>query len=318
MLDAGGVNARRPLPYYLVSGSFAISRAEEHGITRGRLRASDLDIPFRGVRSAGLDLDDLVQRCRAAETFMDEREAFSHSTALGLWGAPLPSDLQTADAVLHIGTRDSTRRRRKGVVGHRLPPDTSTRLSPDGLITLAPATAWCQFASQQGERSDDVMLLALVAVADFLVTGQRIRGIRGTPACTVKELDAAVDRHGAGRGARLLSRALPLVRIGVDSPKETELRLILREAGLGEPSIGHVIQTRLGPLEPDLAYPDRRVLLEYEGDTHRRDQRRWRGDFERVRAFQQAGWVVIRVNADDLSDPVRRGALIAHLRALLT
>lgn len=318
MLDAGGVNARRPLPYFLVSGSFAISRAEEHGITRSRLRASDLDHPFRGVRSAGLDLDDLVQRCRAAEAFMDEREAFSHSTALGLWGAPLPSSLQTADAALHIGTRGTTRRRRRGVVGHRLAPNSSMRLSPEGLITVPPAKAWCQFASQRDERSDDVMLLALVAVADFLVTGQRIRGIRGAPTCTVGELDDTVDGHGPGRGARLLSEALPLVRVGVDSPKETELRLILWAAGLGDPSIGYVVQTRLGPLEPDLAYPDRRVLLEYEGDTHRRDRRRWRGDFERVRAFQQAGWIVVRVNSDDLSDPVRRGALIAHLRSLLT
>lgn len=318
MLDAGGVNARRPLPYFLAKGAFVTSRAGEQGITRSRMRASDLDTPFRGVRSAGLDLDDLVQRCRAAEAFMDEREAFSHSTALGLWGAPLPSSLQTADAALHIGTRDSTRRRRRGIIGHRIPPDTSTRSSPDGLITVPPATAWCQFASQRDGRTDDVMVPVLVAAADFLITGQRIRGIRGTPTCSVEELHGAVDRHGSGRGARLLAQALPLMRIGVDSPKETELRLILRAARLGDPSVGHVIQTRLGPLEPDLAYPDSRVLVEYEGDAHRSDRRRWRGDFERVRAFQHAGWTVVRVNADDLSDAVRLRALIAHLRALLT
>ncbi|WP_300266578.1 hypothetical protein [Microbacterium sp.] len=50
---------------------------------------------------------------------------------------------------------------------------------------------------------------------------------------------------------------------------------------------------------------------------HRTNKRRWRGDFDRVRAFQEAGWTVIRVNADDLSDAKRRVALVAQLRGLL-
>lgn len=313
------MTARAQLPFYLAKGAFATADAEMHGISQSRLRAGDLNAPFRGVRSAGLDLDELVDRCRGAEAFMDDRETFCHSTALGLWGAPLPSDLAGAEPALHIGTRGSTRRRRDGVVGHRLAPSTPVVMNPDGLMTVPPATAWCQFASQQGHRSRWKMLLALVCVADFLVTGQRVRGRgrRKPPACTPSQLRSAVLAHGAGRGARLLAEALSLTRIGSDSPKETELRLRLWEADIPEPRIGYVIPTRLGPLEPDLAYPDTRVLIEYEGDQHRADRRQWRGDFERVRAFQQAGWTVIRVNADDLSDAPRRAALIAQIRALL-
>lgn len=312
------MSMRQPLPYFLAQSAFATSTADRFGITRGRLRAADLDTPFRGVRSAGLDLDDLVERGRAASTFMDDAEAFSHSTALGLWRAPLPSALERADAALHIGTRGTTRRRRKGVVGHRLAAETRTCLSPDGLLAVAPARAWCQFASQRDERSDDEMLLALVVVADFLITGRRVNGHREPAICRIDELRDAVAAHGSGRGARLLTRALALARHGVDSPKETELRLMLGAAGLAEPVIGHVIRTRLGPRVPDLAYPDKRVLLEYEGEAHRENRRRWRGDFERVRAFQESGWTVIRVNADDLTDGARRSALVAHLRALLS
>ena len=161
------------------------------------------------------------------------------------------------------------------------------------------------------------MLLALVSVADYLITGRRARGVREQATCTTDELHASVAAHGSARGARLLTRALTLMRIGVDSPKETELRLVLLAAGLGVAEVGHVIQTRLGRLTPDLAYPASRVLIEYEGGLHRTDRRRWRGDFDRVRAFQQAGWTVIRVNSDDLTDAVRRAALIAQLRALL-
>lgn len=308
---------RRPLPSYLTQSAFATSRADELGVSRSRLRASDLDTPFRGVRSAGLDLNYLVSRCRAAAAFMGDQDAFSHSTALGLFGAPLPAEFDGADAALHIGTHGTTRRRRTDVTGHRLARATAVRLSPDGLLTVAPATAWCQFASQRGRRTDEVMLLALVSAADYLITGQRLQGVREPAACTTEELRAAAIAHGSARGARLLAQALALMKIGVDSPKETELRLMLVTAGLGAPQVGFVIQTRLGPLTPDLAYPVRRVLIEYEGDLHRTNRRRWRGDFDRVRAFQEAGWTVIRVNSDDLTDAVRRAALIAQLGALL-
>lgn len=317
MLDARAMSARKPLPYFLTKGAFATNRAGEHGISRGRMRAADLDTPFRGVRSAGLDLEDPLQRSRAAAVFMSDDEAFSHSTALRIWGAPLPDALEREDAHLHIGTCGTTRRRRPGIVGHRLAAHTPMCLSPDGLRTVAPATAWCQFASQRDDRTDVEMRRALVAAGDFLITGRRRKGGREPAICHVDELRSAVIAHGSRRGARMLAEAVSLVRSGVDSPKETELRLLLGEAGLDEPVVGHVVPTRLGPLQPDLAYPHRRVLLEYEGDAHRQNRRRWRGDFERVRAFQQAGWTVIRVNADDLADKARRGALIAQLRALL-
>lgn len=311
------MTARNPLPYFLAKTAFATSRAEHLGLSRSRMRASDLEAPFRGVRTAGLDLGELSQLCRAAAVFMSEREAFSHSTALGLWGAPLPPGLVAANAPLHIATPGTSRRRRRGVIGHRLSRSTRVVLSPDGLSTVAPATAWCQFASQRGHHAPKDWLMALVCVADHLITGRRSRGIREPPTCTPAELRAAVTEHGSGRGARLLAEALTLMRIGAESPKETELRLLLLDEGLGAPEVGYVIQTRIGARTPDLAYPLKRLLIEYEGDVHRENRRRWRSDFERVRAFQQSGWTVIRVNSDDLTDALRRQALIAQLRELL-
>ncbi|WP_300266576.1 hypothetical protein [Microbacterium sp.] len=201
---------RRALPYFLMQNAFATARADEFGLSRGRMRASDLQSPFRGVRSEGLDLDNLVHRCRAAATFMTEQEAFCHSTALGLWGAPLPAGLDSAAGALHIATRGTTRRRRAGVVGHRLATQTQLQASPDGLVTVAPAAAWCQFASQRGDRTREKMLLALVATGDYLITGRRIPGGREPAACTLTQLQHAIDAHGRARGARLLAEALPL------------------------------------------------------------------------------------------------------------
>ena len=273
MPDAQVMTARRPLPFHLAQNAFATSRGEELGVSRSRMRASDLDTPFRGVRSAGLDLSDLVQRCRAATTFMGERDVFSHATALGLWGAPLPI-LDGADAALHIGTYGTGRRRRQEIVGHRLVAGTPQLLSPDGLRAVAPATARCQFASQQGELTSEAMLLALVSVADYLITGRRARGGREPAACTTEQLHAAAAAHGSARGARMLAQALPLMRVGVDSPKETELRLPLVAAGLGAPEVGHVIQTRLGAAHSGSGVPGQRSAHRVRGRSASRESAR--------------------------------------------
>jgi very-short-patch-repair endonuclease len=57
-------------------------------------------------------------------------------------------------------------------------------------------------------------------------------------------------------------------------------------------------------LHPDLAYPEWRVVLEYEGDGHRTDPQQWRRDISRREAFEDAGWRVIRVTGGDvLTEP---------------
>ncbi len=333
------MTTRKPLPPVLAGAAFRSREAQEWGVSRGRLRAGDLTKPLHGVRvGVDVELSDIIELCRAVALVLGTEQVFSHSTALALWHVPLPKSHaprreeesprrtkgparpttdaplpEAEDVVVHVGTRGEGRMRRPGVVGHQIPRETAIRATPDGPRAVAPADAWCQFAGQP-----EVTLLDLIVAGDFLITQARQAGGYREPApCSIAELRSAVARYGSRRGARMLAEAVEAIRSGPGSSKESELRWTLIEAGLGEPVIGHRILTRLGPLEPDLAYPDRRVLLEYEGDGHRTILRQWRGDFERVRAFQEAGWTVIRVNADDLSDKTRRTALLAQLRGLL-
>jgi very-short-patch-repair endonuclease len=49
----------------------------------------------------------------------------------------------------------------------------------------------------------------------------------------------------------------------------------------------------------DLAYPQWRIALEYEGDHHR-ERAQFRRDIARLNALRQAGWVVLRFTADDV------------------
>jgi very-short-patch-repair endonuclease len=67
-------------------------------------------------------------------------------------------------------------------------------------------------------------------------------------------------------------------------------------------------------LHSDLGYPAARIALEYEGDQHRTDRKRWMDDIRRRELMEDAGWRVVRVTQADLDDPT---ALVARLRRLL-
>ena len=67
-------------------------------------------------------------------------------------------------------------------------------------------------------------------------------------------------------------------------------------------------------LHPDLAYPELRIAIEYEGEEHRLDGQRWRDDIARRRALERLGWIVLRMTIDDLRAPA---ALLADLRSAI-
>ena len=52
----------------------------------------------------------------------------------------------------------------------------------------------------------------------------------------------------------------------------------------------------------DLAYPELRIAIEYEGDGHRTDRTQWRRDIRRQRELEDLGWIVIRLTEHDLHD----------------
>lgn len=250
--------------------------------------------PFTGVSSLGLDLDAIVDLCRAYEPLLRPGEAFSHATAAMLYGAPLPASHSSASP-LHIISPTVTRSRTAGTVGHR-----STGKVPItvrfGLPVAAPAVTWMQLAASLTPED-------LTAVGDFLITGiPHGKGGEGSLA-TIEELaDVLEDRAGC-RGARGARWAIEHIRVGPASRMETLLRLAIVAAGLPEPVIGHPVVVEGGPLtlHPDLAYPELKIAIEYEGAGHR-DAGRWERDIERRELFEDAGWRVIRVTRQALFD----------------
>lgn len=303
------MSRHRPLPPRLRGTAFAVGDRALHGETNGRLRGSDLEAPFWGVRSVDVDLGDVFGRCAAFSPRLRPGWVFSHLTAAALLGAPLPNSCKQATD-LHIGALHGVQPARgRGVVGHRLAEATRTT-QVRGFTLTAPADTFALLATM-------LELPDLVAVGDFLVSGSRSRGgSRVDIHTTIDELTAAVTAYGSRRSARLLRAALPLVRIGVDSRPETHLRLALIDAGIPEPSVNPPVQVDGGTavLHPDLAEPRLRIAYEYEGDLHRTDQQRFRTDIVRRERFEAAGWRVVRVTAHDLF--VDRASFIARVRRL--
>lgn len=296
---------RAPLAPHLIGAAFHVRDREFHGASRGRLRASDVQRPFTAIRSVGLDPDDMASWCRAYEPLLRPGEAFSHATAAALFRLPMPDH---DDAVHVLARPGSTRARGRGVVGHAA-SDSAPVVLHHGLPVVAPAHVWCQLANE-------LSVYDLVAVGDAIVTRPRRGEVRTAALAAFDELLDAAARWGARRGSRTIAAALPRIRSGAESPKETHLRLTLVDAGLPEPVPNPPVRLPSGRVvHPDLAYLEQRIALEYLGDTHRTNRRQWQEDVRRRRDLAAAGWQVIEVTAEDLD--ANRAAFIAGVREVL-
>jgi hypothetical protein len=93
-----------------------------------------------------------------------------------------------------------------------------------------------------------------------------------------------------------------MVRAGVDSPRETVLRLVIVRAGFPEPEVNGVILDGDGKkiATGDLVFREYKVLVEYDGEQHRLDQEQYNWDIDRLDAIREAGWLVVRINKSHL------------------
>lgn len=307
---------RKSIPSGLTDRAFTVVDARELGVRRGQLAHDDFAHPFHGVYSEGLDDYALTDRCLSLLPAMNEYQGFSHGTGARRWAIPLPR-FYSHEESLHVMTWGGhAPMRRSGVVGWESAAAPRI-LSSEGLPLAKPADVWGQLAvaGSTGER----MPLTpewLVAVGDFLVTGGRDdEGNRMAPLCTLAELKAVARERRGHRGAKALDWAVSRIRTGVDSPKETELRLGLVANGLPEPETQFAVLTASGWRHADLGYPAERLLLEYQGDEHRTSRERWLQDLTRTQEFQDAGFRVIAVGSEDLAQGCR--ALSIRVRKAL-
>jgi hypothetical protein len=277
------------LPEPLRSTVFTTSTAARHGVGPERFRGKDLAERIHGVRST-LDADDKFRvRCRMFAARLPDGVFFSHSTAARLLGVPLPPWLGRL-AFLHV-TIEAPKRapHAKGIRGHSrlvLPGDVITM--PDGLAVSSPARVLCEMAAV-------LTLPDLVAVADHIIHHRLV---------TLGELADRTEARDRISRSRLLPIALSHADDRAESRPESLVRMYCVLAGLPRPVANHeIVNPATGRhVRFDLAWPDRKVAIEYHGDLHR-ERNQWRKDLTRKAQLEAAGWIIIEVNADDLRSP---------------
>lgn len=290
---------RRPedLPARLTTpGIFPVARARALGVSRGRLAASDLLTPNRGIRRLAAVEPELPATVLAFAARMTPAQFFSHSTAARLNGVPLPSALE-ADGRLHVSVLgDAPMPRIRRAIGHRLDAARARVITAGGVRVTDAATTWCELAAM-------LSLDDLVAAGDHMLTASASTGGRVATA-TIATLTAAAELHRGSPGAARMREALTLLRVGALSRRESLLRIRMLRHGLPEPQLNHPVpECRHDGHVPhvDFAFPEYRIAIEYEGDHHRTPEQ-FRRDVRRYERLQDAGWIVIRATADDVPD----------------
>jgi hypothetical protein len=220
---------------------------------------------------------------------------FTGLSAALLWGVP---DIATAADPVEVALPPGVRwHPGDGVVVRRT--GAKLRLKRVGRWPCTSRVDTAVGLIRRGDPDEAVVLL------DRLLAG----GL--TTPIDVREAVAVLPR---GRGTAQARRVAELADAHAQSPQETRLRLLLVSAGLPAPVTQFRVFDDVGFVaRPDLAYPDLRIAIEYDGLWHG-ESTAFLADRRRLNRLQAAGWVVVHVTVEDLRHP---GPLLAHLRALL-
>jgi len=283
----------------VLEGPTTRAAAVRAGLTDWQLRHRDVARLSRDTYLPVEDVVDLRDRLPAVLLTAPPGAVVSHQTAAALWRIEIPlqrDDHQHAHLTVPAPSRARNRRDRRL---HRcdLPIDEVTRRWK--LPVTTPERTWRDLAGV-------LTLPALLAVTDQLLDLWTTRD----------ELLRMLDRHPTGRGAERSRRVLPVASELAESPMESVLRWLLHEAGLPTPVLQHAVRDSSGLFlgRADLAWPDHKVLVEFDGDVHR-ERSVFVDDLRRQNKLVAAGWIVLRFSsADVLGHPEK---VIAAVRAAL-
>ncbi len=102
---------------------------------------------------------------------------------------------------------------------------------------------------------------------------------------------------------QLRGRVADLAEPAAESPMETRLRLLLVLAGLPRPQVQVTLRDENGTFlgRADLLYPDQRLVIKYDGATHRESLA---ADNRRQNRLINAGFKILRFTASDLKGDV--------------
>lgn len=256
----------------------------------------------RGLRVPEAAATDPVSRLAALHTLLPPDAVFSDRTAAELHGLWLPGTTTTRPHVTvparSAPPASTNAPKRPELLAHRRTLSGAEIVVVAGIRVTSLDRTWCDLA-------ETLSLPDLVAAGDSALQ----RGV--SPA----DLADALDRRRGRRGRCLAREALPLLTARSRSRPESHLRVGLVAAGLPLPLVNTAVHDEHGQwlAEPDLAYPEARLAIEYQGAHHAEPGQLGR-DLTRTLELQRAGWLVLAYGARDLRQV---GTIAADVRAVL-
>lgn len=277
-------------PLLDVRQPFTRAQARAAGLTWRHLDGPRCEKLFPGVYiDAEVELDPEVC-ARAALLYVPEAVAVCHITAAAVQKLPAPQ----SDVIHLLVPPDAPRIRRRGISIHR----GTRRLSSRGGISVT--TALETFV----DVAADVPLVDGVALGDAIVH----EGY-----ASVSAVRRAAENVGGAAGARVRGAAA-FVRSGVLSPRETRLRPLMVFSGLAEPVIAHDVVAAGRKRSLDMAYPEWKVAVEYDGRHHVERDLQWSEDIERHEELGDEEWRIVTVTGLQMWEPER---VITRIRRAL-
>ena len=288
-----------PLPLQMIDAPFTLAEAEAAGLKQSHLwnRSKILGVSRGLYRPSDWDFE--LSAAARSLSAASPGAWISHVTAARLYGASLPPWLSDSNELHLSKPRHLPPVRRKGVIGHTLVAFDDEIEWVDGIRMSTRTRTWLDLARR-------LPLPELVCMGDELIRKPRSEfEDRDTPFTTPDALRRLVDKHKNLQGVVRAREALDLMRIGSDSAPESLLRLAMLDAGIPEPEL----QVHLRPKDPfspsaDLGFRSRRLALQYDGGHHLGREQIF-SDRRRDKAFEAAGWVVLKFGKDDLADNFR-------------
>lgn len=242
---------------------------------------------FRGVYVDGaVPVDDIV-RIRAAVLSTGARLVAVDESAAVLHGFGVLDN-----STVHLaGPPTETARTQSGLQVHgiKFAPEELTRVH--GVLTATAERSVVDLARTRPAGD------ALAAVDAALRVG----------ACTAKTLASQLALHRSRRGIVAARRIVAFGNPLAESPMESRLRMRILDAHLPAPTLQWPVHDRSGRLmyRLDLAWPQQRIAVEYDGAGHM-DRDRQRYDIFRRTWLAHAGWTVLWVTDRDVYLDYRR------------
>lgn len=291
----------------------SVRSAAAAGIRADRYSTPDLHRPFRGVRSL-LKPETFQELVDCYLPRLKPGQRFGGMTAARDWGLPVPTGWMPKEPLDVIVPSFGAPPKTPGVNGRRLREGRAMTFTLNGHPVIDPVAALFTIAATL------TLPQAITIIDALLTTASNYPDLGpGRPLSTRDEILRRLDEWQRFPGCGTIRAALPHAREMVESPKETETRLLLIENGLPEPVVQHEVWADgrlLG--RTDLAYPKWKIAFEYEGDGHRTDKEQWRKDIQRQRYLEGEGWIIIRLTQADLDAPemllasIRRAIVARH------